>query len=169
MSGVLVREARPDELAAAGDVVVRAYLALGGEPPDEGYRGYLEHVRDAAGRAAHAPILVAVDEESGSVLGSVTYVPGRENRFAELARDGESEFRMLGVAPEARRRGAGEAMVRACLARARADGRCAIAISTSPVMRDAHRLYERLGFHRAPDRDWSPVPGVELWAYVLDL
>ena len=169
MSGIVVREARPDELAAAGDVVVRAYLALGGEPPSEGYRAYLEEVRDAAGREAHAPILVAVDADRGMVLGSVTYVPGPGNPFAELARDDESEFRMLGVAPEAQRRGVGEAMVRACMARARADGRCAIAISTSPVMRDAHRLYERLGFRRAPDRDWSPVPGVELWAYVLDL
>ena len=29
----------------------------------------------------------------------------------------------------------------------------------------AHRLYERLGFVRAPGRDWTPVPGVDLWAF----
>jgi hypothetical protein len=36
-------------------------------------------------------------------------------------------------------------------------------------MRAAHRIYERLGFRRAPDRDWSPVPGVDLIAFVVSL
>jgi ribosomal protein S18 acetylase RimI-like enzyme len=42
-------------------------------------------------------------------------------------------------------------------------------LSTSTAMTTAHRLYERLGFVRLPERDWSPVPGVHLLAYVLDL
>jgi hypothetical protein len=37
--------------------------------------------------------------------------------------------------------------------------------STEP----AHRLYQRLGFVRCPERDWSPLPGVELVVYRLDL
>ena len=164
---IAVREARPDELAAAGDVVVRAYRALGGG--GDAHEAYLEHVRDAAGRARHCPVLVAVDEGTGEVLGSVTYVPGQGNAFAELAGEGEGEFRMLGVAPEAQGRGVGAALVRACIAWARADGRHGIVISTTPVMHAAHRLYEHLGFRRAPERDWVPVPGVELWAYVLAL
>jgi hypothetical protein len=36
-------------------------------------------------------------------------------------------------------------------------------------MTAAHRIYERLGFTRIPERDWSPVPGVDLLAYRLDL
>jgi hypothetical protein len=36
-------------------------------------------------------------------------------------------------------------------------------------MTAAHRLYERLGFTRLPDRDWTPVPGVDLRVYALDL
>ena len=36
-----------------------------------------------------------------------------------------------------------------------------------PVMRAAHRLYERAGFARAPERDWSPVAGVELLAFAI--
>ena len=164
---IAIREARPGELAAAGDVVVRAYRALGGG--GDAHEAYLEHVRDAAGRARHCPVLVAVDEGTGEVLGSVTYVPGPGNAFAELAGEGEGEFRMLGVAPDAQGRGVGAALVRACIAWARADGRRGIVISTTPVMHAAHRLYEHLGFRRAPERDWVPVPGVELWAYVLAL
>jgi hypothetical protein len=34
-------------------------------------------------------------------------------------------------------------------------------------MRAAHRAYERLGFRRAPERDWSPVPGIDLYAFAL--
>jgi len=165
MTSIEVREAGPDELRAAGEVVERAYRALGGDQSER----YLAQVRDAAWRAGHCPVLVAVEPGGGPVLGSVTYVPGSDNRLAELAGPGEAEFRMLGVVPEAQCRGAGEALVRACIDRARADGRTGIAISTSTRMRAAHRLYERLGFRRAPDRDWSPVPGVDLLAYVLDL
>jgi hypothetical protein len=34
-------------------------------------------------------------------------------------------------------------------------------------MRAAHRLYERAGFVRMPERDWSPAPGTTLLAYGL--
>ena len=37
------------------------------------------------------------------------------------------------------------------------------------TMRTAHRLYERLGFRRVPELDWTPVPHVQLIAYRLDL
>jgi hypothetical protein len=36
-------------------------------------------------------------------------------------------------------------------------------------MRTAHRIYEKLGFRRDPERDWTPMPGVDLLAFVLDL
>jgi ribosomal protein S18 acetylase RimI-like enzyme len=163
--GIAIREARPDELPGAGDVVVRAYRQLEGEPHEE----YLSHVRDAAARAGACPILVAVDEATGAVLGCVTYVPDHDNPFAELEHEGEAGFRMLGVAPEAQGRGVGRALVEACVARARAEGRNGLAISTRPMMRAAHRVYERLGFRRAPERDFEPLPGIDLWAYVLEL
>jgi hypothetical protein len=38
-------------------------------------------------------------------------------------------------------------------------------MSSMDRMTPAHRLYERLGFTRAPEDDWSPVPGVQLLAY----
>ena len=36
-------------------------------------------------------------------------------------------------------------------------------------MTAAHRIYERHGFERVPDRDWSPVPGVHLIAFRKEL
>ncbi len=167
MNGFTVREARPEELDAAGELVAGAYAAAGAVGEHD--RWYLDTIRDARGRARHCPILVAVEEGSGALLGCVTYVPGPGNPFAEAQREDEAGFRMLGVAPSAQRRGAGEALVRACVDRARSAGRRGLAISTGGDLLAAQRLYERLGFLRAPDRDFDPVPGVHLIAYTLDL
>ncbi len=158
-----VRAATPDELAAAGDVVVEAYLDL----PGARHEDYLEHVRDAAGRAEACLVLVAV--EDGRVLGSVSYVPGPDNPYADVERASEAGFRMLGVAVAAQRRGIGRQLVEACIELAQRDHRTALAIVSSQRMTRAHALYERLGFHRAPDRDYEPVPGVGLWAFVRPL
>ena len=36
-------------------------------------------------------------------------------------------------------------------------------------MAAAHRVYERMGYARDPERDWSPVPGVDLLAFAKEL
>ena len=93
------------------------------------------------------------------MLGSVTFAaPGTP--YAEIADADEGEFRMLAVARAARGRGSGEALVRRCLDRARELGLSGLSMSTQPSMASAHRVYERLGFPRVPERDWEPVPGV---------
>jgi ribosomal protein S18 acetylase RimI-like enzyme len=80
---------------------------------------------------------------------------------------------MLAVAHAARGRGVGEALVRACAERARAvEGRVRVVLSTQRTMRTAHRLYERLGFVRTPERDWNPLPELDditLLTYALTL
>lgn len=162
---ITVRPARDDELEAAGDVVAEAYRH---QPGMDQHAWYLERVRDARGRAPHVEVLVAVDA-TDRILGCVSYVAGPESEYAEVEREGESGFRMLGVAPAVRGRGVGRALVGACIARARTAGRSAVAISTEAEWADARRLYERLGFRRDPARDLEPVPGVRLVAYVLDL
>jgi ribosomal protein S18 acetylase RimI-like enzyme len=93
--------------------------------------------------------------------------------LADIARPSEAEIRMLAVAHEARGRGAGEALVRACVDRARAtDGCVRVVLSTQRTMHSAHRIYERLGFVRTPERDLSPVPelaDITLLTYELTL
>jgi hypothetical protein len=44
-----------------------------------------------------------------------------------------------------------------------------VLLSTEPGMVVAHRIYQRFGFRRRPDLDWSPLPQVRLLAYSLDL
>ena len=72
---------------------------------------------------------------------------------------------MLAVAPAARGRGVGEALLRHALAVFAADGIDKLVLSTLPGMTAAHRFYLRHGFAAAPHRDWSPLPGVRLLAF----
>ena len=164
---VSVRRARPDEFEALGEITAGAYVGDGllSAETDSPYLGVL---RDVADRAATAEVLVAIDGE-GTVLGGVTFVAGA-GPYADLAQPGEAEFRTLAVAGAARGLGAGEALVRACVDRARDLAGCTrVVISTQPSMTSARRLYERLGFIRMPDRDWMPVPHITLLTYGLDL
>ncbi|MFH8348073.1 GNAT family N-acetyltransferase [Streptomyces sp. NPDC018045] len=163
---ITIRPARPTEFERIGDLLVAAYaadglLAFGADDP------YAGKLREVAHRAEHAEVLAAVDAD-GAVLGAVTFAaPG--SPYAETARPDEGEFRMLAVAPDGRGRGIGEALVRACMDRARSLGLSRMMLSAMPHILTAHRMYERIGFTRIPERDWSPVPGITLWAFTCDL
>lgn len=163
MSGLLVRLARPEDFDAIARLSVAAYRA-DGQLTDESE--YAKALADVATRAEAGELLVAVTENT--VVGSVLFVlPG--SPYAELSRPGEAEFRMLAVDPAAQRRGVGEALARACLDRAVALGCRAVVICTRDFATAAQRLYARLGFVRAPELDWSPVPGIDLLGLRLDL
>ena len=93
------------------------------------------------------------------MLGSVTSCPPG-SPWRELSVDGEGEFRMLAVAPSARGRGVGEALVRHCEERATAAGARRMWLATIDEMTHAQRVYARLGYRHEPSRDWDPVPDI---------
>jgi ribosomal protein S18 acetylase RimI-like enzyme len=160
---VRLRRATPDDYARAGEITVAAYADFTLGPTDP----YVAHLLDAATRDREAELWVATDDD-GTLLGCVTLCPPG-SPWRELSADHEGEFRMLAVAPEAQGRGVGEALARLCLDRFRAEGCTAVLLSSLPEMAAAHRLYDRLGFVRLPERDWEPVPGISLIAFRLDL
>lgn len=160
---VQVRPALATETDLVGELTVEAYARDGLVPAGS---GYVHELRDAPRRARDAELLVAMDGDT--ILGTVTYCPSG-SPYAEISGPSEADFRMLAVAPWARGRGAGEALVRACIERARRDGCSALRLSTAPRSRAAHRIYERLGFRRTPERDWYPEPEYVLLTYVLEL
>ncbi|MCC9309632.1 GNAT family N-acetyltransferase [Kitasatospora sp. RB6PN24] len=157
-----IRRATEADLRPAGEVTVEAFVGDGHVDPDGRYAALL---RDAARRAAEAELLVAVDA-ADQVLGCVTFAVGG-TEWADIATPGEGEIRMLATAAAARGRGVGEALVRTTVARSRELGLTGMAFSTQPRMTAAHRVYERVGFRRTPERDWRPVPEVDLWVYTM--
>ena len=165
---VRVRAAGPADFPTVARLTVHAYEADGQAPGEHGYDVVLA---DVATRARTGEVLVAVDDnavddnsvDGGAIVGAVTFVRSGSD-YAQLAREGEAEFRMLAVDPAAQRRGVATVLVRACLARAADLGCSHVVICARDIAETAHRLYARLGFTRVPERDWSPAPGVRLLA-----
>lgn len=157
-----IRQAVEEELPSVGQLTVTGYaeFTLGAADP------YVAKLRDAASRARDGKVWVA--EDDGALLGTVTFCPPG-SPLREISRDGEGEFRMLTVLPAARGRGVGGALVRHCIELSVQAGDRAVVLSSLPQMTAAHSIYRRFGFGRLPDRDWSPLPGVELVAFRLVL
>ncbi|WP_329489541.1 GNAT family N-acetyltransferase [Kitasatospora sp. NBC_01246] len=160
---IVIRPAREADLEAAGHVTVEAFVGDGYTSPES---QYVDLLRDTARRAREAELLVAVDAAEGRVLGCVTFAVGG-TEWADIATPDEGEIRMLATASAARGRGVGESLVRAALTRSRELGLAGMAFSTRPDMTAAHRIYERIGFRRTPERDWAPYPGMDLMVYSM--
>lgn len=173
---VPIRPVRPDELDTVGQLLLTAYDAVGSF--DAHYRDFLaDPARWVPGTSE---VLVAVDADdarrSGGArtrtappLGCVAFVRPGDAEFEPIRPvAGDAGFRFLAVAPHAQGRGVGEALVRACIDRARGDGARRMVIHSMAFMTAAHRLYERLGFVHRPDLDVVFPAGVG-HAFTLDL
>ena len=151
-----VRRAVSSDYAAVGQLTLDAYEHAGMIREHDAYAATL---LDAPDRAAKAEVYVV--EGSGGLLATVTLAePGTP--YAEFARPGELEFRMLAVAPTAQGLGLGTRLVAFCREQAAARGHHGLVLSVRDINVAALRLYERLGFQRQPERDQEPVPGVIL-------
>jgi ribosomal protein S18 acetylase RimI-like enzyme len=159
-----LRRARREDHTAIGAATLAAYEPLLGGAESS----YADQLVNAEARDLEAELWVAVAPDDHEVLGTVT-ICREGSPWREIAQPGEGEFRMLAVAPSAQGQGVGEALVRHVLDRFREEGATAVVLSTTPGMGSAHRLYERLGFGRCPERDWAPLPDVSLLAYRLEL
>lgn len=142
-----IRAVAPDEYERVGELTVAAYAAL---PVDHLFGGYDDHIRAVAERCETADVFVAVLD--GAVVGAVTYASDPDSPWLEWSEPGEAQIRLLAVDGSAQGRGVGEALVRACVDRAREQG-LTIILHTTNHMPTAQRLYPRMGFTRRPDRD----------------
>lgn len=159
-----IRPVEPSEYDALGELTATAYRAIDPDPDE----AYYDELRDVAGRAQVADVLVAVADD-GRLLGGITYVGDPASPIAEVDDPTAASIRMLAVALDAQRGGVGEALTRACLERARAEGKRAILLHSASMMHSAHRLYARLGFERDLGLDWEYAPGKRLLGFRYDL
>jgi GNAT superfamily N-acetyltransferase len=163
-----IRDARNDDRDAARRVTLAAfqqYAAVMSPPRWEGYR---ENILATLTDPAPAQHIVA--EKEGVLLGSVLlYPPGTAFSSPEEGPLACPEVRLLAVAPEARGQGIGAALMMECIRRARRLGAPCLNLHTTDMMQVAMRMYERMGFVRAPDLDFHPDPSITIKAYRLDL
>jgi len=164
-----IRDARSSDRGAIETVTLAAYQQYAALMPAH-WEVYRQNI--LATLAVAQPDAQIVAEAKGVVVGSVLLHPAG----SVMARPGggsitlaEPEVRLLAVAPEARGRGVGAALMDECVCRARQSGAAALTLHTTDIMQAAMRLYERLGFRRAPELDIQPAPGVTIKGYRLGL
>jgi ribosomal protein S18 acetylase RimI-like enzyme len=161
---VIIRDARPDEHAAVGELRVAAYRALGLLPAGSGYTETLR----AFGFGGDHEVLVAIDEAGNGILGTVALEPFEP--ASELAKDDtEADIRAFAVAPHAQGQGVGRQLMLAVIERAEKRGVRRLRLCTRPAMEAAQHLYATIGFSRTPELDFAPAPGFILRAYELAL
>ena len=159
---MIVRDALPGELAEVGEIRVNAYQQAGFLAPTSAYIPVLRGL----GGAGDGTVLVATD--GSRILGTVMLQFWPDGGQVGVGED-EAEIRALAVVPDAQGQGAGSALLHAAIARAAQRGIRLLVLLTQPEMLAAQRLYQRAGFRRLPERDWSPAPGLTLLAYGLPL
>lgn len=168
-STITARKCLDDDWPRAIEILKAVYVGEGYVSPERAALAYRRETLAPAGT-----VLVATDQHS--VFGAVVLLH-QGSPLAQVAGDGEAEFRLLAVDPSARGRGVGEVLVRACIQLAAIPPLAAksLVLWTRPQMIAAQRLYVRLGFRRTPHRDalLEPLPPasppLERWVYCRSL
>lgn len=169
-AGVTVTPARPDQHAAVRALLRRAYGGYAGAMAPAVFAVYLADVLDLD--SAHATTVVA--SAHGEVLGTARL---HVDPPAPALPPGSSWVRAVAVDPDHEGRGIARALMHAGAATARAAGSTALYLHTTTFMARAVRLYEHLGYRRAPAFDTDSVahyglvgePPLVALAYRLDL
>ena len=168
--GLRIRDARPEDRDAIRALTLQAYEQYASLMAPDAWAGLSGAIQAglAAEGAEGAERIVA--EREGRLLGCVALFPPAADAYPdETAPASWPVLRLLAVAPGARGSGVGQALVEECARRARRMGASALGLHTSRSMAAAIRMYQRMGFVRAPDHDFQP-PGAELVeAYRLPL
>jgi GNAT superfamily N-acetyltransferase len=162
-----IRSARKADRHAARKITLSAFHQYAAVMPPSRWEGYRENILETLTDVAPAQQIVA--EKNGVTLGSVLlYPPGTAFSTPEEGPLTCPEVRLLAVAPEARGQGIGAALMKECIRRAHQGGAACLNLHTTDMMQVAMRMYERMGFVRAPELDFHPDPKVAVKAYRLE-
>lgn len=165
-----IREAKPAEFKAIGQLMVDVYSQLDGFPKPEEQPAYYEKLANI-GNMTDKPkvrLLIAISNE-GKIGGAVVYLGdmayygsgGRATQEKDAA-----GFRLLAVDPDTRGQGLGKRLSMACLNLAKEEDNQQMIIHTTNAMKPAWKMYEKIGFRRSEDLDFLmegfPVFGFRL-------
>jgi putative acetyltransferase len=106
-------------------------------------------------------LLLAIKESAGNSTEAIGCIALRE-----LGSDA-CEMKRLYVRPAFRGSGAGGELIRLLIAEARTIGYQRMLLDTLPSMKEAHKLYRRLGFREIPSYQKNPIPEALFFELVL--
>lgn len=154
MSGkaVIVRQAEPADRDATREVLLDAYGQYASVLSEPYWIQYRDSILASVEGAETKERLVAVLD--GEVVGSVFLFESSEAAYGRQDLQIHSPIiRLLAVSQKARGYGVATELIRASAKLARDWGAETLHLHTSDMMDSAVRLYERLGFERAFDKD----------------
>lgn len=167
-----IRDLRQNEFDALGRLMVEVYSNLEGFPTPNEQPHYYELLANIGNftQRRDARVLVAISAED-ELVGGIVY-------FGDMAEYGSggtattvkdaSGIRLLGVSPRFRGLGTGKALTQACIQLAKERGHSQVILHTTQAMQVAWQLYERLGFARSEDLDFSQQ-GLPVFGFRLQL
>jgi ribosomal protein S18 acetylase RimI-like enzyme len=153
---ITVRPAEAGDKDAVLAVIAAANAEYRPLIPADLYDEYFWSLRDLI--TARPGVRTAVAEQGRKIVGAVALIADGDTIDAEGA-DRWASVRALAVDPAARRRGIGQRLVGWCIGEARQHEAPAICLHSAIFQITAHRLYERLGFKRMPERDLGATAG----------
>lgn len=165
-----VRNAKAEEFAELGKLMVQVYSQLEGFPKEDEQPNYYKMLANI-GELIKNPkteLLVGISPEN-KIVGGVVY-------FGDMKYYGSggtatkvqnaSGFRLLAVANEARGCGIGKLLTNECIKKAMGNRHSQVIIHSTKSMQVAWKMYENLGFKRSEDLDFIqgelPVFGFRL-------
>ncbi|MFD0674638.1 GNAT family N-acetyltransferase [Cohnella sp. GCM10027633] len=166
---MILREATEEELAYVRERRVAAYEPYAKLIPAGHWEALKRSLSSASDRAPGVRLIVA--EAAGAIAGSVALFPPKANAYDGLVDAVDyPEIRMLAVDSAYQGGGVASALIRECIASARAQGYASIGLHTGEFMAPAIRLYEKFGFERVPEQDFQPADdGINVLAFRLTI
>ena len=166
---LVIRDARAGEQDAIVAVTIAAYEQYGAVMPAFAWEIYRANIVETVTHPDNGDHIVA--EAAGGIVGSVLLISPEHEQVEGIGPQTSDvpEVRLLAVTPQARGLGIGRKLMDECIRRARQAGYPSLTLHTHEMMAVAMALYERMGFVRAPELDFSPMEDAVIKGYRLSL
>ncbi|WP_400164120.1 GNAT family N-acetyltransferase [Brevibacillus sp. TJ4] len=163
---VHIRNAHRDEWQAAIELTIKAYQQYAGSFGPLFWQQYVDNIRWQWEKQEQAERLVAF--VAGELAAALLLYPPQKGLYEKLDTTiPYPEIRLLGVLPAMRGKGVATALIRESAERAARAGYPYVGLHTTELMPQAVRLYQRLGFERAPEFDFYGDNRIVVEAYRL--
>ena len=159
---IAIRNYKSADAAAINKLAVKAFSDYSDHY--ENWQEFSHRLKSFSSMSSHGEIIVATS--NGEIVGAVGYLSAQKDKPDHFPKN-TPIIRILVVAPEKRGVGLGRKLTQECINRAIRDKSKSIALHTSPIMKVALPMYQRMGFERfshAPD-----IYGVKYHVYVKKL
>jgi GNAT superfamily N-acetyltransferase len=168
---ITIRTATPEEFAEVGRLMHDAYALIKNFPKPDELPSYFQFLLNA-GELTQSPgteiIIALVDSR---IAGAVVYIGNMKyySTFGNASSQKDAAgFRLLAVNANYKGRGIGKQLSVACIEKAKAEGKKEVIIHTTKAMQNAWDMYERIGFKRSPDLDFT-AENISVFGFRLPL